>query len=51
LSKILQEAGGPEMGMMLSMMGTDNFMSYITKSYQIYTVEKERIRRAKEEQK
>jgi hypothetical protein len=37
--------------MMISMMGTDSFMKYITNGYNLYRQEKEIERRAKQELK
>lgn len=51
LEKVLTEMGGPEMGMMISMMGTETSMTFIINSYKTYEVEKEKRRRLREEQK
>jgi hypothetical protein len=46
--KVMIEAGaGPEMGMMLSGMGTDTVMKYITLAYNRYKSNKEKLKAAK----
>ena len=48
---MLLEAGGPETGMMMSMMGTETFMKYIISGYNMYKQEKEIERRRKQEER
>lgn len=49
--KVMIEAGaGPEMGMMLSGMGTDTVMKYITLAYNRYKSNKEKLKAAKTQQ-
>jgi len=36
LKRVVEQAVGPEMGMMVAMMGTDSIMKFITKSFSHY---------------
>jgi uncharacterized protein YrrD len=44
---LIQAGTGPEMGMMVSAMGTDTIMNYVTKAYQQYRERKEQLKAAK----
>ena len=45
---LIQASAGPEMGMMISGLGTNTIMNYITKAYTRYRDNKERLRAPKQ---
>ena len=49
LKRVVEQAVGPEMGMMVAMMGTDSIMKFITKSYSHYKEKKAQLRAAAKE--
>lgn len=49
LKRVVEQAVGPEMGMMVTMMGTDSIMKFITKSYSHYKERKAQLRAAAKE--
>jgi hypothetical protein len=49
LKRVVQQAVGPEMGMMVAMMGTDSIMKFVTKSYSHYKEKKAQLRASAKE--
>lgn len=47
--KLIELAAGPEMGMMVSMLGTDTIMNFVTKAFTRYRSKKAELRAAAKE--